>query len=374
MEVINLRKKVLFYMFNLAGGGAERTIVNIVNNMDNSKFEVVLVIGSKSNNDYLNLVNKNIKIIYLQSYRHRQSLLKLSKTIRKEKPDLLFSTLNKNNIILIISKLLAFKRIPTIVREANNRTQAGRVSRINKLFTFILYNYFSDKVISLSKGVKDDLVKNFNIKKNKIEVIYNPVDLKNINKLKKEKVCALDLATDEKLIIAVGKLGEQKDYSTLFRAFQVVSNNMKVKLIILGKGPEENKLKALCQDLVIEKKVLFMGFKDNPYKYIRKADVFVLTSKWEGFGHVIVEAMAVGTPVIATDCNSGPAEIIEDDKYGILVPVKNHETIAEKIIELLKDEKRRKNYIELGYKRSKDFNAVNIVKQYESIFSSLNKE
>ncbi|WP_404330365.1 glycosyltransferase [Mesobacillus maritimus] len=369
-----MKKKLLIYMYNLAGGGAERTIVNIINNINKSEFEVVLVIGSNNKNDYLYLVNNDIKLIFLHSEKRRQIIFKLNKIIKKEKPDLLFSTLNTNNIVLLLAKLFSFKKIPTIVREANNRTQSGSVTIKNKIITSLLYNLCSHIIISLSKGVQDDLIKNFKIKENRIEVIYNPVDITNINLLKDEVVSDLDFIKDEKLIVAVGKLGEQKDYPTLLKAFEIVQREYHTNLLIIGKGADEYKLKGLCKELRIEKKVHFMGFKDNPYKYMKKADVFVLTSKWEGFGHVIVEAMTVGTPVVATNCNSGPGEIIDKNKYGVLVPVEDHKTIAEKIIELLNDEKRREHFTKAGLRRSNIFDVKNIVKQYEDVFLSLIKK
>jgi glycosyltransferase involved in cell wall biosynthesis len=361
-------------MYNLAGGGAERTIVNIINNIDKNKFEVTLVIGSNRINDYLYLVNNDIKVIFLHSEKRRQIIFKLNKVIRNEKPDLLFSTLNTNNIVLLLAKLISLKKIPTVIREANNRTQSGSVTFKNKIVTSILYNFCSNRIISLSKGVKDDLTKNFKIKENKIEVIYNPVDIASVKLLKDETISDLDLPMGGKLIISVGKLGEQKDFPTLLKAFEIVQREIDTNLLILGKGADEHKLKDLCKDLGIEKKVHFMGFKDNPYKYMKKADVFVLTSKWEGFGHVIVEAMTVGTPVVATNCNSGPGEIIDNNKYGILAPVLDYKTIAQKIIELLEDEKRRKSYIKAGSGRSSVFDVTNIVKQYESVFLSLIKK
>ncbi|MFP3470792.1 glycosyltransferase, partial [Micrococcus sp. SIMBA_144] len=140
-------------------------------------FEVILVIGSDNKNEYVYLVNNDIEIIYLHEERQRGIVYKLSSLIRNERPDLLFSTLNLNNIILLLSKALSFQRIPTVVREANNRTQSGQVSNINKIITHILYNFFANSIISLSKGVEDDLKKNFKIISKKIKIIYNPIDI-----------------------------------------------------------------------------------------------------------------------------------------------------------------------------------------------------
>src|SRR5699024_11368789 len=107
---------------------------------------------------------------------------------------------------------------------------------------------------------------------------------------------------NEKILVAVGRLVEQKDFKTSIKAFNRVSKEVNVRLVILGKGPKEKELKQLAEDMGIQHKIEFLGFKQNPYKYMRLADVFILSSKWEGFGHVIVEAMSTGTPVISTNC------------------------------------------------------------------------
>lgn len=369
-----MKKKILFYMSSLKGGGAERTIVNIINNINKSKFDVTLVLISNRKHDYIDLVSKDVNIRFLDCSKLRYCLSKLRRIILEEKPDLLFSTIVDNNFTLIISKLLSFKKVPVIVREASNRTQSGNVSRLNKILTYILYNLFTKKVIALSEGVKDDLVKNFYIKRQKVHVIYNPIEIKKIERLSLEQIYDFKKVDGYKYIISVGRLVKQKDFVTLIKAIKLVLNNENVKLIILGKGPEQEALVELSKDLRIEDKVIFLGFKKNPYKYMKLADLFVLSSKWEGFGHVIVEAMAVGTPVISTDCKSGPSEILKDNKYGMLVPVNDHKILAKKIVELLNNKRMRQNYITTGCKRAKDFEAKKIVKEYEELFLSVINE
>lgn len=366
-----MKKKVLIYLSALKGGGAERTIVNIINNLDKTKFEVVLILLSSINNDYINLVSKEVKIRYLECERIRYGLFKLRKIILEEKPDLLFSTLFNNNITLLTAKLLSLKKIPTIVREASNRTQSGKVSPFNKFLTFTFYNFIATRVIALSAGVKQDLVKNFLIKRQKVVLIYNPIEILDIKNKSKEKVEMKENKNDLKNIIAVGRLTEAKDFFTLLKAFQIVLDHENVNLYLIGKGPLEVELKKYSRKLGIESSVQFLGFKSNPYKYMKASELLVLSSKWEGFAHVIVEAMVVGTPVISTDCKSGPAEIIKDNKYGVLVPVGNYQLLAKKVIELLRNEKLRDFYTKQGYKRAKDFSAEKIVKEYEKVFLSV---
>lgn len=365
-----MKIKVLVFLFQLNGGGAERTVVNIINKLDEKIYDIVLVLGNDKNNEYLNLISDNVKIKFLNCDRLRKCFFKLRKSIIQEEPNLIFTTMNPNNLMVLLAKIFSFRSIPVVIREANNRTQSGKVTKINRFITSVFYNY-SNKVVALSQGVREDLIENFKIKADKIKVIYNPVDIDNINILKNEIVDDVDIMTNQKLIISVGRLEEQKDFPTLIRAFSLVQEKINAKLIILGKGSQEIMLKKLCEDLKIEDKVLFLGFKENPQKYVKISDLFVLTSKWEGFGHVIVEAMAVGTPVVITDCKSGPFEIIQDNKYGVLAEVENYQDIAEKVIALLEDNRMSSLYAKKGIERSYDFNSNTIVKEYEELFDKV---
>lgn len=362
--------KIMFFLYSFSGGGAERTVLNILNNLDKTKFNPILVLGTKKDAPYLENMSSEIKIINLETSRLRKSLLALRKCINQEKPDILFSTVNPNNIVLSIAKVFSKqRRKKMILREANNRTESGKVGILNKIITYITYNFIADEIVALSKGVKDDLVTNFKISKNKISVIYNPVEVEFIKKKSAEPIEELKHSIDVKRIITVGRLVEQKDYPTLFHAIKKLKNQ-NIQLLILGKGVLEDKLKKMCQELGVQDKVLFLGFQNNPYKYISQSDLFVLPSKWEGFGHVLVEAMASGTPVISSNCNSGPFEIIEDNKYGVLFPVGDYMTLAKKIEEMLDDDNLRDQYVIKGYTRAESFSAQKIVKEYERLFST----
>lgn len=364
-----MKKKVLFFMFNLAGGGAERTIINIINNLNKETFEVTLLIGTKKNNDYIEMVSDEVIVKYLNKERLRNSFFKLRKFVKKEKPDLLFTTGINNNIMLSFVNLSLLKRkTKLIVRETTYRSKSFKISLLNRVLTYIAYNLIADKVIALSKGVKEDLVKKFSINKQKVKVIYNPIEIEMINQLKDEKLVYPIRDKDEKIIISIGRLVEQKDHFTLIKAFAILQSMVNAKLIILGKGPLDSELKSLTEQLGIKDKVYFLGFKRNPYKYINMSDVFVLTSKVEGFGHVIVESMVIGTPVISTDCKTGPREILGDNEYGILVPVGDYEELSFQIFRLLQDEQLQRNFSLRGIHRTRDFNSKKIVKEYENIF------
>lgn len=356
-------------MFSLAGGGAERTIVNIINNIDKTKFEVMLILGQRKNNEYLDLVSSDVKVQYLDCTRVKYCILKLRKVILKEEPNFVFSTLNPNNVVLTIANMLTFsKKSKVVIREANNRSQSGKVNFPNKILTYLTYNFLADKVIALSHGVKDDLVNNFKISSQKIKVIYNPVETDMIRRLSNETIEEQINNEEERIIIAVGRLVEQKDLKTLINAFALVERKISSRLLILGIGPLENELKKLSKDLGVNNKISFLGFKKNPYKYIFQSDLFVLSSKWEGFGHVIVEAMACGTPVISTDCKSGPREIIGDNEYGLLSPVGDCEELASNMIKLLANEALSNTYSRKGLERATNFKADRIAIEYQNLF------
>jgi glycosyltransferase involved in cell wall biosynthesis len=367
MSVMGSKTKVLFFLVSLGGGGAERTCVNIINNLDRSKFEPVLVLGTADDARYIDLLCDDVKVIVLGAPRLRYVFMKLLRCIRKEQPDLLFTTMTHNNVMLLVVKMFLPEKIPIVVREANHWLGSNQIPTLAKWVVKFAYNHLADSIIALSKGVKRDLVEKFGIRDSKITVIYNPVEVKTIQQLACEPL-QLDDHSQGKTVLAVGRLVESKDYVTLLRAFALVTQHVRARLVVLGEGPLEQQLKQLCSKLGIEDRVWFLGFKHNPYKYMRNADLFVLTSQSEGFGHVIVEAMAVGTPVIATDCKSGPGEIIEDDKYGLLVPVGDHRALAERIISVLENEDLRNGLKLAGSKRALDFDAIRITKLYEELF------
>ncbi|MFA5576795.1 MAG: glycosyltransferase [Tissierellaceae bacterium] len=362
------KTKVIFYLYALWGGGAERTIINIINNLSIDRYEIVLVLETIKIDEYSYLIKEHIKIHVLDSTNYQERIKNLINCINRENPDILFTTLNDNNIILALAKLIGRLKVPLVVREANTRSESGTTTFLNKLATYFFYNFIAAKVVALSQGVRDDLIQNFKIKKKKIILINNPIEINYIKKKSDEIVTDLSFSKGEKVILTVGRLVEQKDHATLLRAFRIVAKEVDVRLVILGKGKLENQLKTLLKELGIENKVIFLGFKGNPYKYMSMADIFVLSSRWEGFGHVIVEAMTVGVPVISTDCKSGPKEILGNNEYGILVPVGDYKAIAREVLVLLSDKKRHNYLRKKAYERVIDFRASKIVNQYEDLF------
>jgi len=195
----------------------------------------------------------------------------------------------------------------------------------------------ADVVAACSSAVADDIAKLSKLPRERVHVIYNPTD-PDIEAKAQEPVDHLWFNESKiPVILSVARLDPQKDLQTLIRAFSLIRKERPARLAILGEGSERAKLEGLVKDLGLENDVWMPGFVDNPFKFMKRSAVFALSSKFEGFGMVIAEALAVGTPVVSTDCPSGPSEILEGGKWGKLVPVGDHEKLAEAILETIEN-------------------------------------
>lgn len=357
----------------MGAGGAARTLLNIINNLDRNKYQPVLVTLDYEGS-YESELKEDVIFKKVSTKRLSRSIFKLAKIIRDEKVDIVFSTIPRVNTIAILATRLSFTKAKSVVREASN-LDGGFIERL-KLRAFGLIYKLSDQVISLSEGVKENLVNRYKLKPEDIKVIYNPIDLNKIkdkieNNQLEDKYQDL-FKSDRKNIINVGRLVPQKDQASLIKAFAKVNQQIDSRLIILGEGPLEAELKKLAQDLNVAQYVHFVGFQKNPYLFFDAADLFVLTSTFEGFGHVLAEAFATGTPVVSTNCKSGPAEVLDNGKYGRLAEVGNINDIAENILSILNLDKQSLNdIIDKGYQRAQFFNAEDIVKQYQLTFEDI---
>lgn len=366
--------KVLFFIYQLGAGGAARTLLNVLNHIDQDQFEPVLVSLNYDGN-YEQYLNDDIKVVKLPTKRLRSAIIPFAKLIREEKADIVFSTIPNYSIVAILARLLSFSKAKSIVREA---AYLGEHTSHRWLRFYGFVYRFASKVISLSEGVKDNLIKRYKVPVDKIEVIYNPVDMANIQQLgeKKDMPAAHDVlfAENKKTIVTAGRLVADKDHETLLTAFHHVHRRINSQLIILGEGELESTLKEQAHRLNIADDVHFIGFQDNPYMYFKQADVFALSSRTEGFGHVLVEALAVRTPVVSTNCKPGAPEVLADGAYGALCEVGNAEDLAEEMYHTLTLSETEKAHIQQrGYERAQTFSATHIVKQYEAAFMTTHR-
>jgi glycosyltransferase involved in cell wall biosynthesis len=197
---------------------------------------------------------------------------------------------------------------------------------------------FADHVIAVSQGIADSLKNDVGIKRY-IQVAYNPILSPETFQKANQAAIHPWLNQDIPVILGVGRLEHRKDFSNLIRGFALLKNMRAAKLLILGEGEERGFLESLIQELNLTQDAQLLGFVDNPYAYMKQANVFVLSSISEGLPTVLIEAMALGTPVVATDCISGPREILEAAQYGKLVPTQNPEALAKAIHETLCQQK-----------------------------------
>jgi glycosyltransferase involved in cell wall biosynthesis len=205
--------------------------------------------------------------------------------------------------------------------------------RVRSMPFFVRHFYpWADEIVAVSKGVADDLAVRGCLPRHRIKVIYNPVLTKEFFEKAREPVEHPWLAPNQPpVVLGVGRLTIQKDFSTLVRSFAQVRQRRPAKLLILGEGDQRRHLEALSRELGVDEDVCLGGYQENPYAYMARAQVFVLSSIYEGFGLVLVEAMATGVPVVSTDCESGPREVLQDGRYGTLVPIGSVEALAEAI-------------------------------------------
>ena len=360
--------KLAIFLSDLIGGGAERVMLNLAHGFIDRGYEVDLVLARKEGS-YLGQVSSKIKLIDLKAPSLLRSTHLLSRYLKQDKPIALFSALEDTNLVALLAKSLAGISIPLIVTVHNNLSQESRnaTSLKRKLVPYLVpwFYPFADTVVAVSEGVADDLVK-LGLRSNNLKFIYNPIiTLEFKQKLQEPLEHPWFAPGEPPVILGVGRLNPQKDFATLIKAFAKVQQQQPAKLIVLGEGEERCYLESLVKELNITESVALPGFVDNPYIYMAQAAVLVLSSGWEGFGNVLVEAMAVGTPVVATDCPSGPAEILEQGKYGELVPVGDEKRMAEAIIKTLNNPPER----DFLMKRGREFSVEKAVFQYRQLLN-----
>lgn len=343
-------------------GGAEGEAALLLQSIDRKKFKPLLIIFRASDESVYELP-PDLQVISLETrgrmiFQLPKIIAKLVRVIQQEKPDAIISYLTHCNLITIVSTLLSRINTMTIVSEHSIlslqiKSESQMISVLKSLAVRILYP-FSDIILAVSKGVEKDLAENFSLPSEKLRVIYNPVNIEEISRLAKDKVNHPWFSDKLPIIISVGRLEHEKGYTYLLRAFARVRKFHQSKLVILGEGTKRENLERLAAQLGIEREVAFLGFQKNPFKYVARSSIFVLSSLYEGLGNVILESMACGTPVIASDCPTGPREIIEDGFNGILVPPADESALTKAILLVLNDEKLAQRLINGGKCRVKN--------------------
>lgn len=355
------KKTILFILPDLNTGGAERIVTTIANHLPRESF-VPKILLLRKEGGYLEILKNDVEIIDIQTPRIRHSLFPILKQIRKLRPDIVFSGFGEVNAYLALFIPL-FPKTKFIARETNVVSQ--HVTRGEIRFFYRFYNQYH-RIIAQSDDMKDDLLNNFNIKNEKLIKINNPVDFDFIEQKIVDVEKPSHFSEDYKNVVAIGNLSARKGFDNLLKVFSHLKIE-KVLLHILGDGRDKEALHQLKYDLNLEN-VVFHGQQKNPYAYLSHADLFVLSSRYEGFPNVLLEAGACGTYALANHCKGGIQEIIQPKINGEIADIKNHQEFAEKLKEILTQTHDKST---IKHSIQSRFSKEMILSHYENLFLSL---
>jgi glycosyltransferase involved in cell wall biosynthesis len=331
--------RVAFFLGSFGGGGIERITAHLAHNFVKLGVQIDLILN-RADPTHLWQMPTETRIVDLKAPNLYLSLPGLVSYLRRDRPIALLAADHYLNEIALLAKRLAAVPVRLVVAEHNQLSKTARNAtklkgRLTPMFARYLYPW-ADGIVAVSDGVAKDLAATALLPLDSIETIYNPVINDRMLANAREPV-AHEWFNDRDIpvILGVGKLEQQKDFPNLIRAFAKVRQARPARLAILGWGPDRPELAALIATLGLGADVALLGYVENPYAYMSKASVFVLSSAWEGLPTVLIEAMAVGVPVVSTDCESGPAEILAGGKYGYLTPVGDSAALADGILQVL---------------------------------------
>lgn len=354
------KKKIYFILPGLTFGGAERIIYTLLRNLNSDFFDFTLILFK--NIDFPTEGLDNVNIIELNIERIRFSIFKILPIILKDKPDLIFS--GWGEISAFLSPFIPLlKKTKFISRETN--VVSKHVTRKEIKFFYKFYNNYH-KIIAQSDDMRVDLIKNFRIKETKISKINNPVDFDFIESKLSNSVYPKSFSSDKKNVVAIGNLSSRKGFDNLLKVFSYLKNK-DVVLHILGDGRDKELLHQMKKDWALDN-VIFHGKQSNPYEFLKYADLFVLSSRYEGFPNVLLEAGACGVYALANNCPGGINEIVQQGINGEVANIEAHEQFAAKIMELL-SQKYDKGVIQNSIRSrfSKDI----ILKKYEDLLEQI---
>lgn len=354
----------LFFLPDLNGGGAQRTTINLVRHWPDDRPHPTLAVASASGAARVWLTG--IDPVDLGSGRLRWSLLPLRRLIRRERPDIVFSTMVGANIVAAAS-MIGLRSPPIlVVRETSHRARST-LSFAQRAAIGHAYRR-AVAVVALSEGVRMELLEYYRLKPERVIKIHNPVDVDAFHS--RASGSAHPWQGDGPMVVAAGRLVRQKGFDILLRAFAYMPA-ADTRLAILGEGPDREAIATLAGELGLTNRVLMPGHVADPGPWYAHAATFVLSSRWEGFGHVLVEAMACGAPVVAFDCPHGPADIIEHGHTGLLVPPQDVHALAESLGRLVGNQEFAGRLRDAGQRAARRFSAPVIARTYATLFDEL---
>jgi len=373
------QKKISLIIHDYQVGGLEKAFISLANSFC-LFFKSVELISLDDFGPLEPSVSHNVHKVILKSKKYRTFISKLTTHINKSRPDIIYTGLFSSGLSAVISKFFA-KHKPIIIVGVKNNYSIKYLIPDNIKDKYVLKYIaptlfkFANYFICSSKGIAEEFNKHVIVQNDRIKVIHEPVEFKSLID-DKEKINNIHIKNFYNInykynILSVGRLVEQKGYDFLIKvAKELKEKKLSFSLTIIGDGPLRSELNNLIDKYFLQKNVKLVGFKADPFPYIKSADLFIVSSKWEGLNIALIEAMSMGIKVISTDCPYGPSEVLMNGQYGKLVPNQNIEKMTEAILNVLqgKYDIQKKDLI----KRSKDFSVKTITHQHIDFFKTIN--
>lgn len=383
-----MKKKVLFYNGSLRMGGIERVLVEVLQNIDKSKIDIDLVIedGTKTLNVFEKDIPKETEIFYLKS----EKLIKITDSFRRKKKNIFYkviynllmnyeSYVKKSNL----KKLVKNKKYDVVIDFDMGLSKYVRMIDVDRKIAWVhasIKNWYEkesriarlgkrlqqyDNIVTICDEMKEETANLFPFLKDKLLRIYNPFNFNRISTLSEESV--ENIYYKEGFIVAIARLTtHQKDFPTLIKGFKRAKELGEIaeKLLILGDGPDREKIEKMIESENMEKDIILLGSIKNPYPWLKQAKIFVHSSKYEGLPTVLIEALILNKKVISSSCPTGPKEILENGRIGDLYEIGDYEKLAYYIIESLKNSSLDKELME---KEIQKFSREEVIKDYEKL-------
>jgi glycosyltransferase involved in cell wall biosynthesis len=362
MKYIMKNKKIAVLLPDLRGGGAEKMRVNLAHYWVSKGIQVEFVLVN-AEGVLLDALPKEAKIVDLNSTRLYKSIIPLLKYIKNSDANILLVAMWPLTVIAAFSKLIAMSKMRLVVSDhsilSKSFSDKSNIHNFIMRLTMQLFYRVADERIGVSFGVANEMARLAIMPKNMFHVIYNPAYSKENDELSE------NIGNECKIIITAGSFKPVKNHFLLIKAFSIYikNSNFKTKLYILGEGSLKGEYEKLVNSLGLVDSVIFPGYIENPKSFFNAADLFVLSSDHEGLGNVIIEALGCGLPVVSTDCESGPREILENGKYGKLVPVGDAEALAEAIYQSFNEQ----HDVQALKRRAQDFSIDKIAQKYLNV-------
>lgn len=349
----------------LGQGGADRVTLTLLRRLDRERFAPTLVL-MRAEGELLAELPADVPLRSLEARSLWSAWRPLTALLRREAPDILFSTSGGANVAACLAHRLARSRARLVLSERNVLVRdQPRLKRRAMLVAKRRLYPAADAVTTVSRGVRDDLIARLDLAPERVRVVYNPVVTTELGRLAEDRPVHPWLSAPEPLVLAAGRLVGAKGFDTLLEAFARLRRRQRARLLVLGEGPERPALEARIQTLGLEQEVDLPGFVANPFAYMARCTVFVLSSRFEGLPGALIQAMACGAAVVSTDCPAGPAEIVTSGESGLLVPVGDSAALAQAIERLLTDSDLRRRLATRGRREAwRRFQADRVLDRY----------